>query len=85
MFIRLRTSAGTRLTSSHSAVDPFLGVFTGVFAYYLYEHNPRTAPPERDRLLEVIQWKRAKMQKEKEQSISDDEILKAIAPEVDKA
>lgn len=48
------------------AVDPLLGVFTGVFAYYLYEVNPRNAIPERDRLLELIKWKQGKTARKEE-------------------
>ena len=50
----------------YSAVDPLLGVFTGVFAYYLYENNPRTAPPPQERLLELVRWKQAKTQQGEE-------------------
>ncbi|KIP09552.1 hypothetical protein PHLGIDRAFT_22907 [Phlebiopsis gigantea 11061_1 CR5-6] len=45
-------------------LDPLLGLFTGLFAYYLYENNPRTAPAERDRLVELVRWKRDKSQRE---------------------
>ncbi|KAH7913729.1 hypothetical protein BJ138DRAFT_1145397 [Hygrophoropsis aurantiaca] len=38
-------------------LDPFLGVFTGCFAYYLYETNPRTALPPDQRLAPLLQWK----------------------------
>ncbi|KDQ33524.1 hypothetical protein PLEOSDRAFT_1087856 [Pleurotus ostreatus PC15] len=42
-------------------LDPILGVFTGVFAYYLYETNPRTALPRDQRLTSLVQWKLDKM------------------------
>lgn len=62
-----------------------LGVFTGVFAYYLYETNPRTAPAERDRLIELIKWKRAKVQREEEQrAAQEEETLKSLV-QVEKA
>ncbi|EIN07295.1 hypothetical protein PUNSTDRAFT_135981 [Punctularia strigosozonata HHB-11173 SS5] len=38
-------------------LDPLLGVFTGVLAYYLYETNPRTALPEEQRLTSLVRWK----------------------------
>jgi hypothetical protein len=44
--------------------DPILGVFTGLLAYHLYEINPRNGFSERDRLLELIKWKQAKMERE---------------------
>ncbi|KAK4056873.1 hypothetical protein OIO90_002123 [Microbotryomycetes sp. JL221] len=36
-------------------VDPFLGIFTGVWAYALYEH--RLGRPKGHSLLELLQWK----------------------------
>jgi len=38
-------------------LDPVLGVFTGVLAYYLHESHPRTAPPEGSRLVDLLRWK----------------------------
>ncbi|WVO15358.1 hypothetical protein L204_103014 [Cryptococcus depauperatus] len=38
-------------------LDPVLGIFTGVFAYYLNETNPRTAPPQGHTLRELVSWK----------------------------
>ena len=58
-----------------SGLDPLLGVFTGVFAYYLYENNPRTAPAERDRLMELVKWKREKIRQEEEEKHKADENL----------
>lgn len=46
-------------------VDPLLGVFTGVFAYYLHETHPRTAPPPGQRLTELLEWKRDEMQRKR--------------------
>ncbi|KAI0273733.1 hypothetical protein BC834DRAFT_790353, partial [Gloeopeniophorella convolvens] len=44
----------------NSALDPLLGVFTGSLAYYLYETNPRTAPPPDQTLENLVRWKIAK-------------------------
>ncbi|KAL5529777.1 hypothetical protein ACEPAG_5764 [Sanghuangporus baumii] len=40
------------------SVDPLLGVFTGVLAFYLNQTNPRTAPPRGENLMDLIRWKR---------------------------
>ncbi|KAL5511077.1 hypothetical protein ACEPAH_4292 [Sanghuangporus vaninii] len=40
------------------SVDSLLGVFTGVFAFYLNQTNPRTAPPRGENLMDLIRWKR---------------------------
>jgi len=67
-------------------VDPLLGVFTGVFAYYLYENNPRTAPAEYNRLTELVKWKRQKMRREEEDKHKIDEnALTAAVAEADRA
>ena len=68
-------------------IDPLLGVFTGVFAFYLYETNPRTAPPERERLVELVKWKMDKRNKEMEAKTKKDETeidWKALASEGNK-
>lgn len=67
-----------------SALDPVLGVFTGVLAYYLYENNPRTAPPEGNRLVELIKWKRDKSRQEKENDADVEIDWKALTSEVDR-
>ncbi|TCD64661.1 hypothetical protein EIP91_003822 [Steccherinum ochraceum] len=54
-------------------LDPLLGIFTGAFAYYLYENNPRTAPPPEERLGELIRWKMDKRNKEEEARIAKEE------------
>ncbi|KAI0797994.1 hypothetical protein C8Q75DRAFT_709482, partial [Abortiporus biennis] len=54
-------------------VDPILGVFTGVFAYYLYETNPRTALPESERLVELAKWKWQKTVREREERLKAEE------------
>lgn len=38
-------------------MDPVLGIFTGALAYYLYETNPRTAPPPEQKLDGLVRWK----------------------------
>jgi len=43
-------------------LDPLLGIFTGVFAYYLYESNPRTAPAPEQKLDALVRWKVEKYQ-----------------------
>jgi len=43
-------------------LDPLLGIFTGVFAYYLYETNPRTAPSPEQKLDALVRWKIEKYQ-----------------------
>lgn len=48
-----------------SYLDPFLGVFTGLFAYYLYETHPRTAIPPDQRLAVLIQWKITNYQRQR--------------------
>ncbi|KDN42474.1 hypothetical protein RSAG8_06791, partial [Rhizoctonia solani AG-8 WAC10335] len=39
--------------------DPFLGITTGLLAYYLHQTNPRTAPPEGEDLRSLIRWKQS--------------------------
>ncbi|KAF9484723.1 hypothetical protein BDN70DRAFT_825252 [Pholiota conissans] len=43
-------------------LDPFVGAFTGVLAFYLHETHPRTARPEEERLFQLLQWKYRKYQ-----------------------
>ncbi|EIM90095.1 uncharacterized protein STEHIDRAFT_153928 [Stereum hirsutum FP-91666 SS1] len=52
-------------------LDPVLGVFTGVLAYYLYENNPRTAPPPDQKLESLVRWKMAKRQAEQQRSVEE--------------
>jgi len=70
------------------ALDPVLGIFTGVLAYYLYETNPRTAMPQDERLSELLKWKRAKWQNEREARLrgdgDDDADFRAVAEEATK-
>ncbi|THH26465.1 hypothetical protein EUX98_g7718 [Antrodiella citrinella] len=67
-------------------LDPVLGVFTGVFAYYLYENNPRTAPPQEDRLVELLRWKWAKRGRDEGSRSAQDETVdwQAIVQEASK-
>lgn len=58
-------------TGYHSGLDPVLGVFTGVLAYYLYENNPRTAPPPDQKLESLVRWKMAKRQAEQQRSAAE--------------
>ncbi|KAF8238595.1 hypothetical protein L208DRAFT_1387276 [Tricholoma matsutake] len=46
-------------------LDPFLGVFTGFFAYYLYETHPRTTVPPDQRLAVLVKWKITKYQQQR--------------------
>ena len=56
-------------------LDPLLGIFTGGFAYYLYENNPRTAPPREERLSELVRWKLAKRSREAEAARPKEEAV----------
>lgn len=61
----------------HRTLDPILGIFTGAFAFYLHEHNPRTAPPPEERLSTLVQWKLAQWRQEREAK------LQGEVPDVD--
>ncbi|CCM04606.1 uncharacterized protein FIBRA_06788 [Fibroporia radiculosa] len=68
-------------------LDPILGVFTGVFAYYLYEINPRSGIAQGDRLSELTAWRWAKWRNERRNKLSEggeEEALDAIKKEVEK-
>jgi len=69
---------------SASTLDPLLGIFTGVFAYYLYETNPRMALPPEQKLDTLVRWKVEKYQANRAQSYSegtssDTELSKLLA------
>ncbi|KAI0726632.1 hypothetical protein C8Q72DRAFT_801445 [Fomitopsis betulina] len=69
------------------ALDPLLGVFTGVFAYYLWEANPRTAMSQEQRLTALVQWKRDKWRQEREQKLTAADLdvdMSAIRAAVEK-
>ncbi|KAG1782598.1 hypothetical protein EV702DRAFT_391435 [Suillus placidus] len=51
-------------------LDPVLGIFTGCFAYYLHETNPRTAAPPDKQLAALVQWKWAKWKREREEKLN---------------
>ncbi|KJA27095.1 hypothetical protein HYPSUDRAFT_131863, partial [Hypholoma sublateritium FD-334 SS-4] len=51
-------------------IDPFLGVFTGVLAFYLHETHPRTARPEEEKLIELVRWKYRKYQDTRQKELS---------------
>ena len=55
----------------NSGLDPLLGVFTGVLAFYLHENHPRTAPPSDQRLVELIRWKFAKWKAVREKRLAE--------------
>jgi hypothetical protein len=46
-------------------LDPFVGLFTGVLAFYLHETHPRTARPQEERLVELLRWKYRKYQEKR--------------------
>ncbi|KAF8077879.1 hypothetical protein FPV67DRAFT_1405104 [Lyophyllum atratum] len=48
-----------------SGLDPILGVFTGLFAYYLHETHPRSALEPDVRLSALLRWKWAKYQQDR--------------------
>jgi hypothetical protein len=56
-------------------LDPVLGVFTGVFAYYLYETNPRTAFPPGEKLPDLLRWKWSKWRQERDQKLRAAEVV----------
>jgi len=58
----------------------FTGIFTGVFAYYLHENHPRTAPPPDQRLLALLQWKREKYQRERIEKLLALEVAEQWPP-----
>jgi len=60
-------------------LDPALGVFTGVFAYFLHETNPRTAPSSPDlRLTELVKRKFAKMSAQRAHQSNEKEEAEAL-------
>jgi Non-classical export protein 1 len=70
-------------------LDPLLGIFTGVFAFYLYEINPRTAPAPEQKLDYLVRWKIEKYQanrakRDSEGASSDAELSKLLAQTEDK-
>ncbi|VDB83057.1 unnamed protein product [Peniophora sp. CBMAI 1063] len=51
-------------------LDPVLGVFTGLLAYYLHETNPRTAPPPDQTLSALVGWR---MEKRRQEQLQKDQ------------
>ncbi|KAG8907683.1 hypothetical protein FRB99_002761 [Tulasnella sp. 403] len=67
-------------------LDPLLAVFTGVFAFYLSETNPRTAPPPGETLGELAKWKydRWKAERDAKHESEDgswEEVVRSIEKE----
>ena len=58
-------------------LDPFLGIFTGVFAYYLAENHPRTGFTPEERLRPLVQWKWAQYKSKR------DKQLEGLEPNID--
>jgi hypothetical protein len=70
-------------------LDPLLGIFTGAFAFYLYEINPRTAPVPEQKLDNLLRWKIEKYKairakRDSAGASSDDELSKLFAQTKDK-
>ncbi|KAH9966765.1 hypothetical protein BC827DRAFT_1264688 [Russula dissimulans] len=70
-------------------LDPLLGIFTGAFAYYLYETNPRTAPASEQKLDNLVRWKIEKYRsnrakRDSTEANSDDDLSKVFAQVKDK-
>ncbi|KIM49320.1 hypothetical protein M413DRAFT_60383 [Hebeloma cylindrosporum] len=55
--------------TAYRGLDPYLGVFTGVLAFFLDEIHPRTARPEADRLVELLRWKYRRFQEKRRAEI----------------
>ncbi|KAF8965265.1 hypothetical protein BDZ97DRAFT_1659281 [Flammula alnicola] len=54
---------------SSRGLDPFVGLFTGVLAYYLHENHPRTARANEERLVELLRWKYRKYQQKRQNDL----------------
>ncbi|RDB21138.1 hypothetical protein Hypma_011671 [Hypsizygus marmoreus] len=50
-------------------LDPFLGIFTGFFAYYLHETHPRTALPPDERLSVLLRHKWDRFQQKRKEHL----------------
>ena len=51
------------------SLDPLLGIFTGVFAYYLAENHPRAGFAPEERLRPLFQWKWAQYRAQRNQEL----------------
>jgi Non-classical export protein 1 len=81
--LRLTTSGKHRPNYSlASTLDPLLGIFTGVSAYYPYETDPQTAPAPEQKLDALVRWKFEKYQANRYSSLIlrnwDDSFLSLI-------
>ncbi|TFY83712.1 hypothetical protein EWM64_g295 [Hericium alpestre] len=69
-------------------LDPILGIFTGIFAYHLYETNPRTELPEEQKLVNLVRWKMEKSRNERahkaEEEARDNVDWKEVVAEAEK-
>ena len=54
-------------------LDPALGVFTGVLAFYLRQTNPRTAPPPEETLPALVSWKMRQWKEERRRKMIEQE------------
>jgi len=55
------------------SLDPGLGVFTGVLAFYLRQTNPRTAPPPEETLPALVSWRMRAWTEEKRRKMIENE------------
>lgn len=66
----------------HRFVDPLLGVFTGVLAFHLRQNDPKTAPPDDERLDSLLKWKYIQWKEKKRQrEMAEDAELWASLPQ----
>lgn len=78
-----RTASYFPVDSLLRGLDPLLGIFTGVFAYYLRENNPRTAPPDDEKLVVLARWKWTKQQQERREKWAAAEAAALVEGRVD--
>ena len=55
------------------SLDPALGVFTGVLAFYLRQTNPGTAPPPEETLSVLVSWKMRAWKEERRRKMIEQE------------
>lgn len=55
------------------SLDPALGVFTGVLAFYLRQTNPRTAPPPEETFSALVSWKMRAWKEERRRKMIEQE------------
>ncbi|EDR14325.1 uncharacterized protein LACBIDRAFT_306043 [Laccaria bicolor S238N-H82] len=56
-------------------LDPLLGVFTGVLAYYLYETHPRNNMASDERLMVLLEQKYARYRGERRKKLQSMEDM----------